>query len=382
MQNALYIEVSVVGVALLAIILANQSKSVGSSSLQRQFNRMIYASIGILIIDAACWVIDGTTFRGARTANFIIETLYYFFNIFMPFLWAIYTENALSADSRRVRRRMHLLAFPLVVYIVLLFLNIKNNWIFVIDAQNHYHRGDYLIITFLLAYGYLLYASARAFAKAAKFSFRGEGKQYLTMVYFLIPPTIGGIIQTLYFGMNCIWIGTVIGAVLVYIDMLNRQISTEPLTGLNNRRELLKFLSKETREFGRSSVLALIMMDIDRFKEVNDTYGHFRGDEVLVSVADILKQSCKNTPAFLARIGGDEFCIVYPADSVEAVEWLIAKIGNNISSWNASHVEQTPLSLSIGYSIWNAEEGDTTDALYRRADQSMYEVKRARYSKC
>jgi diguanylate cyclase (GGDEF)-like protein len=382
MQNALYIEVSVVGIALLVLILLNQRKSVGSSSQQRQFNRMIYASIAILIIDAACWVIDGTTFPGARTANFIIETLYYFFNIFMPFLWAVYSETEINSDVKVVRRRKSLLTVPVIFYIVLLLLNTKNGLIFVIDAQNVYHRGKGLIITFLLAYGYLLYASLRALWKASTYNWRGEGKQYLAMAYFLIPPTIGGIIQTLYFGMNCIWIGTVIGAVLVYIDMLNRQISTEPLTGLNNRRELLKFLARETRESGRSNVLALIMMDIDHFKEVNDTYGHFRGDEVIVFVADILKRSCKDTSAFLARIGGDEFCIVYPADSVEAVEWLIAKVGNNISSWNASHVEQIPLSLSIGYSVWNAEEGDTTDALYRRADQSMYEMKRSRYSKC
>lgn len=382
MQNALYIEVSVVGVALLALILANQSKSVGSSSLQRQFNRMIYSTITILIIDAACWIIDATTFPGARTMNFAIETLYYFFNIYMPFLWAVYVETAVNPDAKLVRKRVRLLAAPILFYIVLLVLNLKNQLIFVIDAQNVYHRGKGLIITFVLAYGYLLYATVRALWKASKYNWRGEGKQYLAMAYFLIPPTIGGIIQTLYFGMNCIWIGTAIGAMLVYIDSLNRQISTEPLTGLNNRRELHKFLARETREIGRSNVLALIMMDIDHFKEVNDTYGHFRGDELLVTVADVLKRSCKNTSAFLARIGGDEFCIVYPADSVEAVEWLIAKIGNNISSWNASHVEQIPLSLSIGYSIWNAEEGDTTDALYRRADQSMYEVKRARYSKC
>ena len=381
MQNALYIEVSVVGVALLALILSNQSKSVGSSSLQRQFNRMIYSTIAILIIDAACWVIDGTTFSGARTLNFAIETLYYFFNIFMPFLWAVYSETAVNPDARLVRKRVSLLAAPILVYIVLLALNVENGLIFFIDAKNVYHRGRGLIITFLLAYGYLLYACLRALWKASKFSWRGEGKQYLAMAYFLVPPTIGGIIQTLFFGMNCIWIGTVIGIMLVYIDSLNRQISTEPLTGLNNRRELLKFLARETREFGRSSVLALIMMDIDHFKEVNDTYGHFRGDEVLIFVADILKQSCKNTPAFLARIGGDEFCIVYPTDSVEAVEWLIAKIGNNVSSWNSSHIEQIPLSLSVGYSVWNAEEGDTTGALYKRADQSMYEVKRARYAK-
>ncbi len=381
MQKALYIEVSVVGIALLVLILLNQRKSVGSSSQQRQFNRMIYASIAILIIDAACWVIDGTTFRGARAMNFAIETMYYFFNIFMPFLWAVYSETAVTSDVKLVRRRKHLLMVPIAAYVVLLALNFSNGFIFVIDSQNIYHRGEGLIITFLLAYGYLLYASVRALSKAATFHYRGEGKQYLAMAYFLIPPTIGGIIQTLYFGMNCIWIGTVIGAVLVYIDMLNRQISTEPLTGLNNRRELLKFLSKETRESGRNNVLALIMMDIDRFKEVNDTYGHFSGDELLVSVAEILKKSCKNTSAFLARIGGDEFCIVYPADSVEEVEWLIAKVGNNISAWNASHIEQIPLSLSIGYSLWQPETDECIDALYKRADQNMYEAKRARYAK-
>lgn len=381
MQKALYIEVSVVGIALLVLILLNQRKSVGSSSQQRQFNRMIYASIAILIIDAACWVIDGTTFRGARAMNFAIETMYYFFNIFMPFLWAVYSETAVTSDVKLVRRRKHLLMVPIAAYVVLLALNFSNGFIFVIDSQNIYHRGEGLIITFLLAYGYLLYASVRALAKAATFHYRGEGKQYLAMAYFLIPPTIGGIIQTLYFGMNCIWIGTVIGAVLVYIDMLNRQISTEPLTGLNNRRELLKFLSKETRESGRNNVLALIMMDIDRFKEVNDTYGHFSGDELLVSVAEILKKSCKNTSAFLARIGGDEFCIVYPADSVEEVEWLIAKVGNNISAWNASHNELIPLSLSIGYSLWQPETDDCIDSLYKRADQSMYEAKRAWHAK-
>ncbi|MEN6340506.1 MAG: diguanylate cyclase [Clostridiaceae bacterium] len=382
MQNALYIEVSAVGVALLVVILANQSKSVGASSLQRQFNRMIYSTIAILIIDAACWVIDGTTFPGARTLNFVVETLYYFFNIFMPFLWAVYSETALNNEPKRVRRRVRLMAAPILAYMVLLFCNINNGWIFVIDAQNVYHRGSYLIITFALAYGYLLHACVRALLKAAKFQWRGEGRQYTMMAAFIIPPTIAGIIQTFYFGINCIWISTVIGAVLVYIDSLNRQISTEPLTGLNNRRELLKFLSRETRENGRGNILALIMLDIDHFKEVNDTYGHFRGDELLVTVADVLKRSCKQTPAFLARIGGDEFCIVYPADNAEAVESLIAKVEYNVSAWNASHNELIPLSLSIGYAVWNSETDGAIGELYARADQNMYEAKRARYAKC
>ena len=56
------------------------------------------------------------------------------------------------------------------------------------------------------------------------------------------------------------------------------------------------------------------MMDVDGFKLINDTHGHFYGDSILIAVSEILKASCKNTEAFLARYGGDEFCIALPAE--------------------------------------------------------------------
>lgn len=379
MQNALYIEIDAIGVAILAVILLNQRFSTGLSSLHRQFNRMIYATIAVLVVDAACWNVDGWSFRGAWALNYAVETVYYFFNIFMPFLWAIYMETALGGEIRLVRWRMFLLALPLIAYVVLLVANYQNGWIFTIDAQNFYHRGSQLIITFVLAYGYLLYACLRALMKAIRQKNLNERRRFLLLAAFIVPPTIGGIVQTLFFGLNSIWICTAVSTVMVYIDMLNRQISTEPLTGLNNRRELHKFLLREMKEISRSTVLAMIMIDIDHFKSVNDTYGHAKGDAVLVSTAEVLKDSCKGTSAFLARIGGDEFCVVLPAENVRAVEGLIAEIYRNIEKRNMTQKEALPLSLSVGYSIWNAEIEETPEALYKRADAEMYAVKRAKY---
>jgi len=365
-------------IALLGIILLNQRQNMGTSTVQRQFNRMVYATIAVLAVDTACWLVDGTTFPHARAANIFIETWYYFFNGFMPFMWLVYTEITLSNDKKRARRRIRLLATLLVAYVGVLIWNLWSGWVFEISQQNIYRRGTGYAISAVIAYTYLSYTTVHALIKVAKNRWSSERRQYFMMAAFIIPPMIGGIIQMLYFGVNYIWISTVISAVLFYIDMLNRQISTEELTGLNNRRELNKFLIREIRDNSHAKTLALVMMDIDHFKDVNDTYGHYYGDCVLVTVSDILKKSCNNTSAFLSRIGGDEFCIVCSMDDSDGVEGLIARIQYNIVTWNASHRDMVQISLSIGYSVWDPEKDQNFETLYRRADQNMYRAKRSK----
>ena len=120
------------------------------------------------------------------------------------------------------------------------------------------------------------------------------------------------------------------------------------------------------------------MMDVDGFKQINDTYGHFYGDGVLVNVSEILKLSCKNSDGFLARYGGDEFCIVLPANSEIDAEEIIARVEMNISEWNRTHTERKPIGLSIGYSVWSDQVDTSHETLIARADQRMYEVKNAK----
>jgi len=283
-----------------------------------------------------------------------------------PIFSAIITCNT-SGDSS-IRR----------VYIGVLIWNLWSGWIFEVSQQNIYRRGTGYIISAGIAYFFLGYTTVHSLIKAARNRWSSERRQYFMMAAFIVPPMVGGIVQLLCFGVNYIWICTAISIVMIYIDMLNRQISTESLTGLNNRRELHKFLIRETRESTRPGILALIMMDIDRFKDVNDTYGHYYGDCVLVTVSDILKKSCNNTSAFLSRIGGDEFCIVYSAGDIERVEALIAKIQHNITVWNTTHRDMVPISLSIGYSVWDPQKDESFETVYGRADQNMYQAKRAK----
>lgn len=378
MQNALYVEINTVGICLLLIIILNQRQNIGSSTLQQHFNRLVYSTIVMLIVDTGCWLLDGTSFPHARTVSIMIETLYFFLNIYIPYLWVVFVELSVAKELKVACRRLRLLAIPIVILCIFLLVNLKTESIFVIDDNNYYHRNYGYLAYAILAYVYLVYASIRALIAVRHADWNEDKRRYYPMVFFTVLPAIGGVIQIFFFGMTLIWVFVAISTVIMYIDSLNRQISADPLTGINNRRELTKYLIRETKDSESEGILALIMMDADRFKQINDTYGHYYGDCVLVTLSDILKQSCKNTPAFLARYGGDEFCIVYPAEDIQAVEAIIEKIQANIAKWNRERNEPVSIGLSIGFAVWNSETGESVEDLYKKADREMYLAKNAK----
>lgn len=376
--DALYVEISVVGIILLVIILYTQRQVSGASALQRQFNRLVYTAIIMLVVDAGCWLVDGTSFPYARALNYTLQSVYYILHIVLPFTWALFVEAALSTDLKAARRRLIVGAVPAALLILFLPFNIRLGSVFTIDAANVYHRSPGFIAYGFMTYALLIYASIRSLIKAKGSVWIEERRRCYTMAFFGVLPSVGGILQGFFYGLSLNWILAAVAILLVYIDEQNRQISADPLTGLNNRRELGKFLLKECRESQREGVLALLMIDVDGFKQVNDTYGHFYGDTVLIRVASTLKLSCKNTQAFLARYGGDEFSIVFPAASLQAVTNLIDSIHENLRAWNEAHPEAAPIGLSLGYALYDTEPGDSPEALIHRADRDMYQVKNAK----
>ena len=380
MQNALYVEISAIGIILLSIILITQRQTKAVSAAQRSFNLLIYVLMVMLVVDACCWLIDGRQFRFARQLNYMLETIYYALHIFLPFSWVLYVEGTLSTDLRAARWRTNLASVPLILLLVALAVNLKYPFVFRIDAQNVYHRDFGFYIYGFLTYAYLIYGSIRSLIKAKGAAWVDDRRRYYTMAFFAVLPSLGGVIQLFFYGISLNWILASVSALLVYIDAQNRQISTDPLTSLNNRRELSKFLLREIgdRDSAKGGTLSLVMMDVDGFKQINDTYGHFYGDGVLISVSEILKLSCKNTDAFLARYGGDEFCIVLPVNSEVDAEEIIVRVEANVAEWNRTHAEREPIGLSIGFAVWDPRLDESYETLLSRADARMYEVKNAK----
>jgi diguanylate cyclase (GGDEF)-like protein len=148
---------------------------------------------------------------------------------------------------------------------------------------------------------------------------------------------------------------------------------SDPLTGLANYRRLLDVLESETERTNRNGrSFAVLLLDLDGLKKINDTYGHLVGSRALCRLADTLRIHCRAIDT-AARYGGDEFALVLP-ESQESEAQLVA---GRIRAVLAADTETPPLSASIGISIYNGD-GERIEKLLSEADQHLYAEKARR----
>lgn len=147
----------------------------------------------------------------------------------------------------------------------------------------------------------------------------------------------------------------------------------DPLTGVYNRHFFNELFEREEERIRRyNQTVCVLMMDVDRLKHVNDTYGHLAGDKVLKTIADILKSSIRESD-ILARFGGDEFILLMPHATEDQGKDLAVRISSLITKWNANSIKTEPrLGLSIGV---YAAGPDNLDNLLFKADQELYRYK-------
>ncbi|MFW6137327.1 MAG: diguanylate cyclase, partial [Candidatus Aminicenantaceae bacterium] len=157
---------------------------------------------------------------------------------------------------------------------------------------------------------------------------------------------------------------------------LREQAVRDSLTGLFNRRFFNQSIKKELARCKRyDSCLALLMIDINRFKEINDRYSHMTGDKILKEIGGLLKENVRETDT-VVRYGGDEFLIIMPETNGDT-EQLIFRIRKKIEEWNQKqNLLDFPLTLAIGSSFFKPGTMKELDALLKEADSCMYEDKR------
>ncbi len=148
---------------------------------------------------------------------------------------------------------------------------------------------------------------------------------------------------------------------------------TDKLTGLYNRRKLDELLEEDLVRARRHKVdVSIILMDIDYFKRVNDTYGHAAGDDVLVRLAELLRDQTRETDA-LGRLGGEEFVVVCRHCDGPACLRVAMKLRDAIAAHDFPGVGQVTASLGVA----SSRAGDTATSLLGRADAALYRAKSA-----
>jgi two-component system, cell cycle response regulator len=166
---------------------------------------------------------------------------------------------------------------------------------------------------------------------------------------------------------------------------LKDQVFVDPLTGLGNRRAFFRAMEREMERVrrGMGKPLSIIVIDIDRFKSVNDEHGHAIGDKLLERFGSIIRKTLRLTD-FGGRLGGEEFVIVMPGTRIEdafahaitlrkRVEELLLVTYESTDD-EYVHVSRT---ASFGVATWNSDDEESHDSFMARADRALYRAKEA-----
>jgi diguanylate cyclase (GGDEF)-like protein len=157
---------------------------------------------------------------------------------------------------------------------------------------------------------------------------------------------------------------------------LKAQAIHDPLTGLHNRYYLNHVLDQEVKRSKRYSYsMAFLMADVNRFKEINDRYGHHVGDEVLQGIASLLRTAVRESD-IVVRYGGDEFLVILLETNGEA-ETVKRRIAQKLALHNKKHGWcDFPVTISIGSACWNPHGSQSVEEILNEADKQMYEDKK------
>ena len=160
------------------------------------------------------------------------------------------------------------------------------------------------------------------------------------------------------------------------VEQLDELAHQDSLIKLPNRRGFMRELERlcdRANRYGHHA--AMLFVDLDGLKMINDSFGHRAGDEALIQVAELLTKGVRRSDV-VARIGGDEFAVLLESASVESAHETAARLENLISSCEFTHDgDALPLSVAIGVGMIDGD--DTPDAVMARADEEMYRRKAA-----
>jgi len=161
--------------------------------------------------------------------------------------------------------------------------------------------------------------------------------------------------------------------------------SLDGLTGIANRRSFDEYFAKEWSRAARLQMpLACIMIDIDRFKQFNDIYGHHAGDQCIRAVADALKSEVQRSQDHLARFGGEEFSVLLPHTDLEGAMHLAEELRQAVLGLGIQHSgsAEGQVTISLGCAAYTPTSGEDRTTLFEMADAALYEAKRSGRNRC
>ena len=298
--KALKIEIFVLCMIVLIGLAVRSRRSLFSSTQQLLFSMLGYTSAAYIFFDMIWTLSDGVSTPVGITANWISNAVSFSLFAIACLIWFLYSETVQGSRLLTARYRVALVTLPTVLVVVLAFTSYWTHTMFYIDAQGVYRRGALYMIQPIVSYCYIIYTSLHAFIQARKVESLQKKAIYRTLAFFAVPALVGGTFQVL-FSVPGLCVGITLSILLLYIIYQEQLISTDPLTGLNNRNRFETYMLSLFSNVNQAEDVYLLMMDADGFKQINDPTDMWRATMLFRSYPLRSKRSARRLVA-LSRV--------------------------------------------------------------------------------
>ena len=359
---------NIISILLIGTLyLANRQKAEYDRDMRLLQQMMI--TIGIANISDCCvYYLAGSSNIVIKVLVFLSGSGLFLGNVMIGYLWAKFIMVHMNIPFSDIRRNIYRTIG--LVAIVLLVINIFYPLVFSV-SDGRYQRGFAYIIFLIFAAFYIL-DSLYLYVKRVK---KNGSLKLFPVHIFLIPVILGVVIQAFFVEIAITWTSIAISVAGIMTALKNEIIFTDCLTGLYNR-VYLEFLHKRACN-KKDCWVSGIMIDLNRFKQINDNYGHAEGDLALCIVADLLRKSFSEY-GVVTRYAGDEFVIMLNTTDDQLIQKIIKSAKKNFVTENEKNDKPYQLSASMGYAITNLSN-ETIDDFMNRIDEQMYQDKMKYY---
>lgn len=281
----------------------------------------------------------------------------------LPFIVLIYVDLGLYGDIQRIWTHYRPQIVVGVIMLCVTFLSLFFPIAYTITEQNVYERRPIGYLYYLV----ILYYCGTSLVLTKRYERENGARAFFNINMFLIPILIGAGLQFMFYGLSLAWLSAALGLVGLFMMQQNEMAYIDSLVDTYNRQYLNHILSAW---ISRGHSVAGVMIDIDRFKRINDSFGHSEGDKALKKVADILKKA-RADREWVFRFAGDEFIVLKRTDAPEELKTYMDAVNRRLAAYNR---EGHPYPLTLSYGI-SAFDSDDIDTFMRQMDENMYAMK-------
>ena len=365
-----YLESNAVCVVIFGIMLAHNLFRQDRQEKLIKFDRTLLAFMGYFVSDTIWAGILSGVIPANDALVCAVNFLDYLFMAAITFFWLRYSMTVEQVPNRDETKTVIALLCPFLastVALIVIFTVAPDLLLEDLRSTTPLFRAFLVAVPIIYIIASMFYSLRRVGDETNP----DEKRKHVYIGCFPLIVIVGGLAQMLLLPDGALFcFCCTVFMLIFYIRAMEKQISVDPLTGLNNRGQLARYISQGTRKDGSTYVL---MIAINDFKRINDNLGHAEGDRAIVIVAEALKRivDARTYPTFLGRYGGDEFILIAQSADAPEIDRMIGEIRSRIEEDCFRKQALYVISVGIGFDKIEGDS-DTYQKCFSRADDNLY----------